>query len=189
MALPIPKLTVEQYLAIERQAEYKSEFYNGEMFAMAGGTRRHSLLQSRFIQLLGARLEGRDCDVYTSDLAVRTSEDGLYTYPDVSVVCGEPLYEDDTTDVIINPKVIFEVLSPSTEAKDRGFKFHQYKQIATLEEYVLVSQSESLIERYGRSPGRAWEAYSEARGMDATLKLASLGIEIPLAEIYRGMEF
>lgn len=189
MAVPIPKLTPEEYLKIERAAEYKSEYYRGEMFAMAGGSTGHSGLAAQLIGLLLNRLRGKGCKVYTSDLKVRTQSSGLYTYPDVSVVCGKPVLADDENDVLVNPRVIFEVLSPSTEAKDRGFKFQQYKQIETLEAYVLVSQREFLVERFSRAAGGAWTVYAEVRGMDAVLTLKSLGIEIPLAEIYQDVEF
>jgi Uma2 family endonuclease len=189
MAVPIPKLTPDEYLKIERQADFKSEYYRGEMFAMAGGSPKHSARAANLIGLLFNRLRGKGCQIFTSDLRVRTGANGLYTYPDISVVCGKPMYATDEGDVLINPKVIFEVLSPSTEGKDRGFKFQQYKQIESLQEYVLVSQTEPLVERFGRALGGAWTGYSEARGVDATLTLESLGIEIALAEIYQDIEF
>lgn len=189
MAVPLPKLTLEEYLAIERDAEYKSEFYQGEMFAMPGGTRKHNELCGRLIGLLFGRLGGTGCTIYPSDMKVQTGPDGLYTYPDVTIVCGAPVCIDSRDEVLINPKVIFEVLSKSTEIKDRIFKFQRYKQVASLEEYVLVSQAEPLIERFGRRPGAPWAAYSEARGLEAKLELDSLGIEIPLIEIYRDIEF
>ena len=188
MALPLPKLTPEQYLAIEREAEYKSEYFKGEMYAMAGGTANHSDLAGSLNAIFRNRLAGRNCKVFNSDMRVRTGADGLYTYPDVSVVCGPRIFADDEGDVLVNPKLIVEVLSKSTQANDRGYKFQEYKKIASLEEYVLVSQSEPLIERYWRAPGGAWSAYAEARGLNAPLLLQSLGIEIPLAEIYRDIE-
>jgi Uma2 family endonuclease len=189
MALPLPKLTPEQYLAIEREAEYKSEYLNGEMYAMAGGSGTHNELSARIIGALVGRLDGRGCKVYTSDMKVRAGADDLYTYPDVTVACGQPVFADRQRDVLLNPKLLFEVLSKSTEAKDRSFKFQQYKMIASLEEYVLVSQHESLVERYSRRAGAAWTDYSEARGIGAILQLSSLLIEIPLAEIYRDVSF
>jgi Uma2 family endonuclease len=190
MAVPIPKLTPEQYLAIEREAEYKSEYFDGEMYAMAGGSRKHNQLCGRLIGLLFKHLDGRkDCAIYTSDMKVRAGQERLYTYPDVTVGCGKPVCADSQNDVLLNPKVIFEVLSQSTETKDRTFKFQEYKKIASLEEYVLVSQSEPLVERFSRAPGGVWSTYSEARGLDAMLVLESLGIEVPLADIYRDIEF
>ena len=189
MAVPIPKLTVEEYLAIEREAEYKSEYYRGEMFAMAGGTGKHSILAARMIRLLGNRLVGRGCETYTSDMKVQIEPGGLHTYPDVSVVCGKPEYTDDVEDVLVNPKLIVEVLSKSTEAQDRGSKFQEYKKIASLEEYVLVSKTKALVERFGRRPGAEWTQYAEARGMKAIIELQSLGIAIPLEEIYSEIMF
>src|SRR5882724_12467299 len=121
MAVPLPKLTVEEYLVKEREAEYKSEFYRGEMFAMAGGTGSHNELSGRIIGILFGRLVGRGCKVYTSDMRVRTGQEGLYTYPDVTVTCGKPIFADGKRDVLVNPKLIFEVLSKSTASKDRDF--------------------------------------------------------------------
>ena len=189
MALPLPKLTPQEYLRIERDAEYRSEYYQGEMFAMAGGTRRHSQVAACIIRVLGNRLLGKGCQIYTSDLKVRTEPNGLYTYPDVTIVCGKPIQMEDEPHVIVNPKILFEVLSPSTEAHDRGFKFHQYKHIESLTEYVLVSQSEALVEWFSREAGQPWTKYSEARGLNGILVLASLGIEVPLAEIYQDVDF
>jgi Uma2 family endonuclease len=186
-ALPLTKLTPEQYLAIEREAEYKSEYFNGEMYAMAGSSRAHSKLSMRLARILMDHLDGSECEVYGSDMKVCTDPKGLHAYPDVTVACGEQ--SDDQSDVLTKPRVIIEVLSKSTEATDRGFKFHQYQEIATLVEYVLVSQSEPLIERFWRAPEGEWSGYSKTHGLEATLKVGSLNVEIPLAEIYRGVEF
>jgi Uma2 family endonuclease len=187
VALPIPKLTAEQYLAIEREAEYKSEYFNGEMYAMAGGSRAHSKLSLRLARILMDDLDGSECEVYGSDMKVRTDPKGLYAYPDVTVACGKQ--PDDQSDVLTKPKVIIEVLSKSTEANDRGFKFEEYKKIASLEEYVLVTQSQPLIERFWRDTAGLWNKYRETSGLDARHVLVALGLEIPLAEIYRGIEF
>ena len=148
MAVPIPKLTPEEYLEIERKAEYKSEYFNGEMFAMAGGAPNHHRLAFRMNGLLFKLLDGRDCEAFTSDAKVRTHPRGLYTYPDLTVVCGKATFAADQRDVLTNPKVIFELLSPSTEAHDRGLKFQQYKLIDSLQEYVLISQFEPLVESF-----------------------------------------
>jgi len=189
MTVPIPKLTLEEYLTDERKAAFKSEYYRGEMFAMAGGTGKHSEVGVLIATSLRSRLSKRGCKIYNSDMRVLTDATGLCTYPDVTVVCGKPAFADDSKDVLVNPKVIFEVLSDSTEGHDRGFKFQQYKRIETLEEYVLVSQAEPLVESFGRSPGGAWTEYSESRGMDGVLSLKSLCLEIPLNEIYEDVEF
>jgi Uma2 family endonuclease len=137
MSPPAPELTPEQYLAIEREADYKSEYFNGEMYAMAGGSRAHSKLCMRLAQILMSHLDGTGCEVYGSDMKVRTDRNGLYAYPDLTVTCGEP--SSDQYDVLIRPRLIIEVLSKSTESKDRGFKFQQYKKTDSLEEYVLVA--------------------------------------------------
>jgi Uma2 family endonuclease len=189
MAVPIPKLTAAEYLALERKAEYKSEYFGGEMFAMAGGTGPHANLAANLIGTLYARLAGKGCHTYTSDMKVRTGASGLHTYPDVSVVCGSPKFADDRCDVLVNPKLIIEVLSESTEAKDRGFKFQQYKRIESLHEYVLVSQTEALVERFWRDETGAWTHYAETRGLEATVTLRSLDVTIPLAEMYRDIDF
>jgi len=188
VALPLPKLTPEQYLAIEREAEYKSEYFDGQMYAMAGGTENHADIAGNLNALLRRRLAGRGCKVFTSDMRVRTDSSGLYAYPDVSVVCGERILASIWRDILINPKLIIEVLSDSTEAHDRGRKFQQYRKIASLEEYVLVSQTEPLIESYRRSPSGTW-LLGEVRGLEATLVFQSLGIEAPLAEIYLDVDF
>ena len=187
MAVPLPKLTPDEYLAIEREAEYKSEYFNGEMFARPGGSPNHSRICTRLIVALGSRLEEGGCEVFSSDLRIRTAAAGLYAYPDVTVVCGTPVIED--TDLLTNPRLIFEALSDSTEARDRGFKFRRYKQIPSLKEYVLVSQAEPYIEQFQRAADGEWTNYSEVRGLEAVLVLKSVGIEIPLAEIYRGIRF
>ena len=190
MALPIPKLTPEQYLEIERKAQYKSEYFDGEMFAMAGASGTHNDLAAVLIWILKNRLAGRGCKVYPSDMRVRTRPNPLYTYPDVTVVCGKPVFEDtENVDVLTNPKVVIEILSQSTEAHDRGFKFQKYQTIESLEEYVLVDQWQPRVERYYRAPGAAWGEYADFQGMDATATLKSLGIEIPLSEIYNEIEF
>ena len=183
-------MTPEEYLVIEREAEYKSEYYRGEMLAMPSSNANHSRIAVRVAAALSDRIDsGLNWAVYNSDLRVRTEPGGLYTYPDISIVCGKPMFTDDQRDVLTNPRLILEVLSPSTEVKDRGFKFRQYKAIPTLEEYVLVSQSEALLEGYGRQPGGEWRIYPEASGLDAVFQSRALGIEIPLAQIYRGIDF
>ena len=190
MALPLSQLSPQAYLELERVAEFKSEYYRGGTFAMAGGTLLHSRLTMRLAYLIRVRLDGKDCEVYNSDARVCTQVNGgLYTYPDLTIVCGKPIALDDSLDVLMNPKVIVEVLSPSTEAKDRGFKFQQYKQVATLEEYILVSQTEPLVERFSRSANKTWTNYEDVRGLDGILRLNALGVEIPLAELFTDAEF
>jgi len=188
LAKPIHRLTEAEYLEFERRAECKSEFFQGEMFAMAGGTPLHSLIATNFARELGNRLGGGPCVVYNSDLRMKAEACGLYTYPDVSVVCGELRYADEQEDTVVNPKLIVEVLSDSTEAYDRGAKFELYRQIPSLQEYLLASQRQPRIEQFIRRPGEEW-LWREASGRDAKLVLPSLNITIALAEVFAKVEF
>ncbi|MFP5286997.1 MAG: Uma2 family endonuclease [Thermoanaerobaculia bacterium] len=185
---PKPYLTPEDYLAIERQAETRSEYLDGEMFAMTGGSLRHSLAVGNLVRELSLKLKNRPCRVFPSDLRVHIPATGLYTYPDVIVVCGEPLLQDECQDTLLNPTVIIEVLSPTTEAYDRGKKFEHYRSIESLLEYLLVSQSEPHVEHYLRQDGNRW-LFTETTGLEATLALPSIQCELALAEIYDKIAF
>jgi Uma2 family endonuclease len=187
-SVPTQHLTPAEYLVKERKAEFKSEFLRGEMFAMAGATRWHGRIATNLVRRYDQLLEDRPCDVYGSDMRVKVSPTGLYTYPDVSIFCDEPQFEDDVLDTLLNPRVIFEVLSKSTEAYDRGKKFDHYRQIQSLSEYVLVSQTEPLVERYVRQPDGSWRL-TVHRGMDAVVELDSVPCRLSLAEIYRRVDF
>lgn len=182
-----PYLTPEEYLAIERAAEYKSEYYGGEMFALAGASRRHNLVIGNLVFALNARLGSSSCEVYTSDMRVKVNELGKYTYPDVVVACGEPQFEDTDQDTLLNPTVIVEVLSESTEAYDRGRKFEHYRTIEALREYILVAQDRYRIEQYIRQDDGRW-IFTEIAGPDSTLVLAAIGCEIPFVEIYNKVQ-
>ena len=182
------KLTEAEYLALERAAEFKSEFFDGEMFAMAGGSPMHSLIATKLAAEFTAQLKGRPCVAFNSDLRLKIEATGLFTYPDLSVVCGELQYANDSDDTIVNPTLLVEVLSNSTEAYDRGKKFEHYQQIPALKEYILVSQNEPRIEQYIRQPGGDW-LLRQAAGMDATLAIPSLEITISLAEIFANVKF
>ena len=190
MGLPalVKKFTPLEYLALERTADYRSEYFQGEIFAMAGGSPRHSLIQTNLTGELRAALKGALCTAYNNDLRIRVNPSGLYTYPDASIVCGPLELADGQQDVVLNPTVLFEVLSDSTEAYDRGQKFGHYRQIESLREYVLVSQSEVLVERFQRNPDNTW-TLTESRGIDAQFALNSVGITIPLREIYDNVDF
>ena len=142
--------TPEEYLALERQAQYKSEYYAGEIFAMAGASRWHNLIVANVIGELSLQLKGRPCTTYPSDMRVKISPTGLYAYPDVTVVCGDAQVEDTQQDTLLNPTLIVEVLSESTEAYDRGSKFAHYRKLASLLEYVLIAQTKSHVEHYVR---------------------------------------
>ncbi len=135
-----PFLTPQDYLALERQAETKSEYYAGEVFAMAGASRKHNTIVTNLAYLLVGQLKGRSCEVYNSDMRVKVSATGLYTYPDLVVVCGKPRFDDDQEDTLLNPTVIIEVLSKSTEAYDRSEKFAQYRALELMADYLLIAQ-------------------------------------------------
>ena len=184
---PVTKLTEEQYLAIERAAEFKSEFLEGEMFAMSGTSMNHGRLQRNILVELDNRLRGKGCEAFPSDLRVRVSS-RMYTYPDISVVCGAPALADEHQDSLLNPVVIFEVLSPSTETYDRGAKFQHYRTVASLREYVLVEQNQVRIECYTRQPGDTW-TLRDYKHLEDELAIDSIGISIPLSRIYDRVEF
>lgn len=185
---PVQKLTEEQYLAIERAAETKSEFYNGEMFAMSGATFAHVKLSTNMLFELVLGLGDGPCQAYGPDLRIRVRPKGLYTYPDASVVCGEPILADNRKDTLLNPAVVVEVLSPSTEKYDRGTKFVHYRQVASLQDFILVSQDALLVEHYTRQSDETWTIRTHTR-LDDELRIDSIGVSIPMPRIYRGIEF
>lgn len=177
----LTRYTPEEYLALERHAEFKSEYIDGRIVAMSGAQRAHVLIVGNLTLELGTRLLETPCEVYPADMKVRIVPSNRYVYPDLSVSC-EPRFDDDHTDVLLNPVLVIEVLSSSTEKYDRGEKFLHYRRIESLREYVLVSQKEARVERYVRE-GDFWRATS-VDGPDGSLVLASLELEIPLRRIY-----
>ena len=184
---PVTKVTEEQYLAIDRAAEIRSEFVDGEMVAMSGGSMRHAQLQGNVFGELFVALRGSDCRVYSSDFRVRVSKTRMYAYPDVSVVCGKPVLADDHQDILLNPIVIFEVLSPSTEKYDRGVKFQHYRGIDSLKDYVLVDQDRLRLEHYTRQDTDTWTLHDYQR-LDDELKITLIGVSLPLSRIYDRVE-
>lgn len=182
------KLTPQQYLEHERRAEFKSEYFNGEVFAMAGASRWHVLIVSNVNRVAGTALQNRPYEVYSSDLRVRIPTTGLYTYPDVVIVCGEPQFEDDVLDTLLNPTVLVEILSDSTEAWDRGRKAAHYRRLPSLQEYVLVSQHEPRIEQYRRQPNGDW-LLTETADLASEIELTSVGVRLPVAEIYARVQW
>lgn len=180
-------LTPEQYLEIERRAEYKSEYYNGEMFAMAGAKQAHNLLVGNLVAGLHSQLRSRPCQVYPSDMRVRVKPTGLYTYPDVIAVCVEPRFLDDQKDTLLNPGLLVEVLSPSTEAYDRGRKFEQYKSIESLREYLLVASDRVHADLYTRQADGRW-LLTSADNMEDSLTLESVGVRLTLADLYEKVD-
>ncbi len=187
-AIPKRKLTPEEYLEIERKAEYKSEYFNGEIYAMAGAKRNHNKIATNISGLIWQHLKGKDCESYSNDMRVFVPKTGLYTYPDVVVVCGEPKFQDKVFDTLLNPTLLIEVLSESTESYDRGKKFQHYRSIESLQEYVLVSQDEARIEKYVKSGDGFW-MLSEAVGLDAGIEFASIECRVALAEVYDKIDF
>jgi Uma2 family endonuclease len=177
------RYTPEEYLALERQAPYKSEYYAGEIFAMAGASRWHNLIVTNVIGELRSQLKGRPCTTYPSDMRVKISPTGLYAYPDVTVVCGEARFEDQQQDTLLNPTLIVEVLSESTEAYDRGGKFAHYRKLDSLLEYVLITQAKPHIEHYVRQPDNRW-LLAEADSLSDTAHLLSIDCHLALAEVY-----
>ncbi|MCU1261095.1 MAG: Uma2 family endonuclease [Bryobacterales bacterium] len=182
-ASAIPLLTPEEYLAIERAAEFKSEYYNGHMYAMSGGTYPHALIIGNLTGLFCQSLRGTACSVTPTEARLRVAPNGLYTYPDVMIVCGAPQFADDQRDTLLNPILIAEVLSKSTEAQDRGFKFAQYRLLESLQEYMLVSQSEARVEIYRRQSAGEW-VLSESVGLAGSCSEQSAKASLALSEIY-----
>lgn len=176
-------LTPAAYLALERDAGGKHEYWHGELFAMAGASRRHNLLVASLVRSLGNALLDRPCEVYPSDMRVANATREVFTYPDVTVVCGRPTFTDDRHDTLLDPLVIIEVLSDSTEAYDRGKKFAHYRGIASLRHYVLVAQDQPLIELYTRQGDGTWTLSDHRMGDVVTL--SAVGCELSVSEIYR----
>jgi Uma2 family endonuclease len=188
VANPIHRLSEAEYLEIERRAECKNEFLDGEMFAMSGGTSSHSLIAANLIFALRTQLKGCPCRVYTSDMRVKVQASGLYTYPDVSVACGQYQFDDEQEDTLLNPTVILEILSDSREAYDRGKKFELYRRLPSLREYLLVSQHKPLVEQYIRQDSGQW-LLREVAGLESKLSLPSVGIIIALADAFTDVRF
>lgn len=192
LAQPLFAATAEEYLALERRAEERHEYLDGQMYAMAGESLEHSTICFNLATILGMQLRGRPCRGLSSNMKIcsgsaaaeQRSPRGMFSYPDVTVVCGEPRFHDQHRDVLLNPAVIIEVLSPTTEAFDRGEKFLRYRtHLATLTDYVLVSQARPLIEHFQRQPGGLW-LYSSVEGLDGSLVLATIDCHLRLFEVY-----
>jgi Uma2 family endonuclease len=186
-ALEKTYVTPEQYLERERQAAFKSEYYGGEIFAMTGASEVHNLIAGNIFALLWMQMRGRPCKTYASGMRVQVARTTLYTYPDVSVVCGPVQFSDAQQDSVQNPSIIFEVLSPSTEDYDRGEKFALYRNCPTLTDYLLVSQELMRVEYYKRLDDGIW-LMTEALGPEASVKLDSISSELRLADVYERVE-
>jgi Uma2 family endonuclease len=180
--------TPEEYLILERGSPEKSEYLHGEIYAMAGGSPEHSAIVVNLTSEVRGQLRGKPCQAFSNDLKVRTSAEGLYAYPDLSIVCGEPQYHDEHRDVLTNPTVVFEVLSPSTEDYDRNRKFLAYQTCGTLTDYVLIAQDEPRADYYARQGEDKW-LLSTVKGLDGMLSIVSVDCVIRLAELYERVEF
>jgi Uma2 family endonuclease len=176
-------LTPEEYLAIERKAEYKSEYFNGEMFAMSGASPNHVLIVANIVAELRGKLKQKPCNVYASDLRVRVSPTGLYTYPDVVVVCGQLQLADNHRDTLLHPTLIVEVLSDSTQDYDRGRKFEHYRSLSSFSEYVEIAQDRCHVEYFLRQADSCW-LLSETNNIEDTLHLSSINCNLALTEVY-----
>ena len=184
----VTSVTPEEYLAAERLSETRSEYLDGGVYPMTGGTANHIRIVANITTQLNTQLDGRTCDVFPTDMKVRLPGSRKFFYPDVVVVCGELQYHDKRKDIITNPDLVVEVLSPSTEAFDRGAKFEAYRTIKSLKEYLLVAQGKPLIEQYVRNGDGRW-TYTEAAGLESTLTLPSVECTLNLGAVYKRVEF
>ena len=187
-SLPKQRLTPEQYLEIERRADHKSEYHSGEMFALAGVSEPHALIMGNIFAELHQQLKHRPCKVYQSEMRVKVDATGLYTYPDVTVVCGEARFDDNHMDTLLNPTVLIEVLSKSTEAYDRGEKYAHYRRLESVTDYLMVSQHTPRIEQYVRQPDGHW-LMTEASGLESFIEIASIDCRLALSDVYDKVDF
>ncbi len=181
-------ITPEEYLEQEREAETRSEYFRGEVFAMSGGTYQHSVIVANLIGELRDRLRKTPCKVTSSDLRLAIASANLYTYPDVMVICGDPVFVDQRSDTVLNPVLIIEVLSGSTRNYDRAQKFKYYRTLSSFSEYLTVAQDEVHIEQYTRQPDGRW-MLAEYTDLLSPVPLASISVEIQLSDVYEKVEF
>lgn len=181
-------LTEEEYLRLEREGDIRHEYRDGEIFAMVGASREHNLINGNAYASLHGQLRKRPCEMYTNDMRVKVGTGGIYTYPDIIVICGDPQFSDDTFDTLINPTVIIEVLSPSTESNDRGRKFQQYQKLRSLREYLLIMQDAYHVDQYVRQGEINW-LLTMHDGPDATIHLPSIDCTLALTDIYEKVNF
>jgi Uma2 family endonuclease len=178
--------TAEEYLALEREADHKSELVNGRIYAMSGASFRHARIVSNLVINVGTHLRGGPCSIVSNDVRVKVCQTGMYTYPDVVALCEPPQLEDANGDTLLNPGVIIEVLSDSTEKYDRGDKFAHYRRIESLREYILVLQDKIRVEQYVRH-GEQW-VLAEISDPVGSLRIETLGCEIGLRDVYEGVK-
>jgi Uma2 family endonuclease len=182
----VTKISVEEYLELERSSNVRHEYLDGELREMPGGNNKHSLLKVNVVTALRVELRGKPCTLYNSDLKIKLPKPKLYTYPDASVVAGESAFENSKNDALLNPRLILEVLSKSTESYDRGEKFEHYQTVESFTDYLLVSQTSYRVEHYLRQTDDTW-LLKIYRGLEARVIIVSLGCELSLAAIYEGV--
>ena len=187
-ATRVPRtFSAEEYLLLERNSSSKSEFVYGQIYNMAGASEQHISINTNLTRVIGNQLRGTGCRVFSNEMKVRTAPEGLFSYPDLTIVCGARKYHDTVKDVLLNPVVLIEILSPSTESYDAGAKFQMYKELDSLREYMLVSQSEPRIELFTRQENGLWLP-TLAEELEATITLSSVVVALPLAEVYEELD-
>ena len=185
---PVPQFTHEEYLELEVQSNFRHEYKQGRVEMMAGGSHNHSLLITKSVRLLDAALDGHDCEVHSEAMLVHIASANISTYPDTMVICGKPNFLDRRKNIVTNPIVIVEVVSPSIEQYDRNEKFWAYQQLPSLKDYVLISQNEPLVAVFARTDSGPWNR-TEYRGLETALKLESIAVEIPLSKLYEKVDW
>ncbi|MDQ6812235.1 MAG: Uma2 family endonuclease [Bacteroidota bacterium] len=188
MAQPaIKHVTEAEYLAFERVAEDRHEFYKGEIFLMSGASFKHNVIEDNLRVLIGGYLKGKKCRSFGSNLRIHIPKNTLYTYPDILIVCDKPAFADNEFDTLLNPNVIIEILSPSTGNYDRGAKFDLYREIDTLQEYILVDSTTTHCIHYIKNTGSTW-ILSESKHLHDTFEIATIGLQLKLSDVYAGIE-
>jgi Uma2 family endonuclease len=188
---PVPQynyISAQEYLHGERNASEKHEYYKGEIFAMSGASLNHNIVFSNIFGELASRLKGGNCKPFGSDLRIHIPHNTLYTYPDVSIICGEPVLTDDHLDTAINPSVIIELLSKTTRNYDKGDKFTLYRDIKTLQEYILIDTEETYIEKHVRQHDNSWQL-TDYKNITDSFDIDSIHFSVSLSEIYKGLAF
>lgn len=193
MATPQNKLNLEytpdEYLAFERASDAKHEYLDGQIYAMAGASPTHNQICFNAIVAVGSQIMDSSCIGYTSDQKIRTDPMDLFSYPDLTIVCGDPIFHDEQKDVILNPTVIIEVLSPRTETYDRSTKLDRYQNIRTLTDYILISQNRPCVEHYARQKGKRQWLFTIETSLEAEIKITSIKCKLKLADIYNRVKF
>lgn len=185
---PRRSMTEEEYLAFERGSSTKHEYFKGYIYAMTGAKEPHNLISGNIIAALHPQLRRKGCRIYPSDMRVKVMQTGLNTYPDITIVCGAPQFTDNVRDTIVNPMVIIEVLSASTERYDRGMKFQNYRTIETLYDYLLIAQDHYHIEHFSRQENGLW-IFQEATNIELSVNIQSVGCVLALQDVYEQVEF